>query len=341
MRPTAPIFVTLVLAAALGLASAPPAEAAHAHYLRLLRQGTFALEQGEPETAAADLRLACFGFLEEPPLLGECLVRLGLAQAAINDGEGFGETFRRVVEVEQRFGGFGAADLSAEERAAFEAAIVERIPPRTLGYSDVFRHLIPHQPNRPKVQEEPTRRSAPPERSEPEPPPSPPPSPTPPPSTETARPAEPTRLSREDRATLQRAGQLLERAEQRSELDEPYRMARQVADANPGSRDAQHLTAVIAYRSSRWSEAVRYFRRGGDPGDDNPEILFYLAVAQYESGDLPGARATLRRSLPRLEKTPFVRRYQEKILGAESLSTEGPRGSANNEAEPRRGNRGA
>jgi len=313
------IAATLTLATALLLGPAVPARAAHPHYLRLLRQGTFSLEQGEPAAAARDLRLACFGFLEEPPLLGECLVRLGLAQAAAGDDEGFGETFRRVVEVEQRFGGFGAAALSAEERAAFEAEITERIPARTLGYSGVFRHLIPRDTTRPAREEEPPKPKEPTgaERSE---------EPSPPPTE--APPAMPVQLSQQERSTLERARGLLERAEQRNELDEPYRLARQVADANPGSKEAQHLAAVIAYRSSRWSEAVRYFRRGGDPGDGNPETLFYLAVAQYESGDLPGARNTLRRSLPRLEKTPFVLRYQEKILGTERPSTERPGGDA-------------
>jgi len=311
------IAATLTLATALLLGPTVPAQAAHPHYLRLLRQGTFSLEQGEPAAAARDLRLACFGFLEEPPLLGECLVRLGLAQAAAGDDEGFGETFRRVVEVEQRFGGFGAAALSAEERREFEAEITARIPPRTLGYSGVFRHLVPRDTTRPAEGEGQPKEPSGTERSE---------GASPPPTE--APPMKPAQLSQQERSTLEQARVLLERAEQRNELDEPYRLARQVADANPGSKEAQHLAAVIAYRSSRWSEAVRYFQRGGDPGDDNPETLFYLAVAQYESGDLAGARNTLRRSLPRLEKTPFVLRYQEKILGAESLSTERPGGDA-------------
>lgn len=331
MRSTAATLAALLL-----LSLAAPARAAHPHYLRLLRQGTFALEQGEAAAAVRDLRLACFGFLEEPPLLGECLVRLGLSQAAAGDDEGFGATFRRVVEVEQRFGGFGAAALSAEERAAFEAAIVERIPPRTLGYSDVFRHLVPREPSRPDGKEKEERE----EKETPREPGGTEHSEEAPPEAVEAPPKTRSQLSRQDRSTLERARVLVERAGQRSDLEEPYRLARRVADANPASREAQHLAAVIAYRSSRWNDAVRYFRRGGDPGDGNPETLFYLAVAQYESGDLAGARDTLRRSLPRLEQTPFVRRYQEKILGTGALSTERPRvdaGGASRHGSEQRG----
>jgi hypothetical protein len=91
-----------------------------------------------------------------------------------------------------------------------------------------------------------------------------------------------------------------------------------VADSNPGSREAQHLAAVIAYRAAQWQEAVRYFRQGGDPGNGSPESLFYYAVSLYETGEREEAAEVLRRSLPRLEHTPFVRSYESKILGESS-----------------------
>jgi len=338
-RPTVPrVAAALVLSATLGallLAGAAPAHAAHPHYLRLLRQGTFALERGDAARATRDLRLACFGFLDEPPLLGQCLVRLGLAQAAADDDDGFLDTFRRVVEVEERFGGYAAADLTSDERADFEAQVVARIPKKTLSYSAAFARLAKADepaatgagsgtapaaedrrgadsardsasgtPSTPQAagqgsSAKPPRRSPPPDSR----------------ATERTPPAGDGTLSAADRADLDRARQLLSKATRRSDLDAPLQIARRVADDNPRSREAQHLTAVIAYRASRWQEAVTYFRRGGVPSEDNAENLFYYAVALYESGETEAAADAMRRSLPHLETTPFVERYRDRILG--------------------------
>jgi hypothetical protein len=40
-----------------------------------------------------------------------------------------------------------------------------------------------------------------------------------------------------------------------------------------------------------------------------------MAVSLYESGDATGAAAALRRSLPNLQRTPYVDGYARKILG--------------------------
>jgi hypothetical protein len=97
-----------------------------------------------------------------------------------------------------------------------------------------------------------------------------------------------------------------------------FYLARELADASPAAREAQFLAAEIAYRLSLWNDALRYFERGGDPGVEQPERLFYLAVCLYETGDLEGAARTLRRCLPRIKRTPFVQSYASKILQAEA-----------------------
>lgn len=327
--------------------AAVPVTAAHPHYERLLQRGTYALEREAYPEAVQDLRLACFGLLEEPPKLAVCLTRLAVAQARIDDGEGFLDTFRRVVEVEERFGAYAEAALEPDTRRRFEAVVTARIPSWTLEATPAFAHLVgdgtaeappeqaateapPPPPNPPAAPEEPPE-SAPPPPETPDPPSEAPPeavpkepgdppaeaapeetqAPPPRPAAGAARPE----LGPEDRETLERAYQLLGQARTREDLEEPYRLTREVADANPAARGAQHLAAVIAYRSARWQEAVRYFRRGGDPGDDDPEALFYLAVSLYEAGEPEAAAAALRRSLPRIERTPFVRSYEAKILG--------------------------
>lgn len=136
----------------------------------------------------------------------------------------------------------------------------------------------------------------------------------PPASANRSAPARPD-LPVADRDKLERARQLAAGIQHAGQLAEPLRLAIEVAEANPASAEAQHLAGLLAYRASRWQEAVTYFRRGGDPGDDRPVLLFYLAVSSYETGDRAAAAAALERALPRLEKTPLVESYRRKILG--------------------------
>jgi tetratricopeptide (TPR) repeat protein len=121
-------------------------------------------------------------------------------------------------------------------------------------------------------------------------------------------------LSAAERETVAKAERLLTATTSR-DLQEALRLARQVADAHPDAREVQYLAGEAAYRNSRWADAAVFFKRGGAPGDDRPELLFYMAVALYEVGDQPGAAAALRRSLPNLQKTPYVEGYVKRILG--------------------------
>ena len=78
----------------------------------------------------------------------------------------------------------------------------------------------------------------------------------------------------------------------------------------------QHTAAEIAYRASRWADAVRHFRHGGDPGEGQPLLLFYLAVSLWETGSQQEAAAVMRRCDGKLRPTPFVQAYRDRILGA-------------------------
>jgi tetratricopeptide (TPR) repeat protein len=126
----------------------------------------------------------------------------------------------------------------------------------------------------------------------------------------------PASLSDADAARLAEARDLAAKARVSAELDQASKLARQVADANPGSAEAQLLAGEIAYRGSQFSEAVHYLGAAGDAIQRKPTLLFYLAVAQYETGDLVAAKRSLEGSLHRIQRTPFVERYAQKITGA-------------------------
>ena len=72
-----------------------------------------------------------------------------------------------------------------------------------------------------------------------------------------------------------------------------------------------------AYRISRWSDAATYFRRGGDPGEDEPERLFYMAVSLYESGTPPAPPPPSSARCPTSSGPPTSSPTAQKILGGQ------------------------
>jgi hypothetical protein len=127
-------------------------------------------------------------------------------------------------------------------------------------------------------------------------------------------------LSAAERADLDRAQELAKAGN----LDGALALARWVADARSDLAEPQFLAAELAYRTMQWNEAVAYFRRGGDPGDGKPLLLFYQAVALYETGDRAGAAAPLKRCLPNIKHTPFVEGYARAILGETAPALQKP-----------------
>jgi tetratricopeptide (TPR) repeat protein len=353
LLPTAKRLATVV-AVAIALTAAV-AQAADPFYTRLLREGADSYNRKDYFTAVRQLRLACFGFLDEPDLLADGLTRLALAQAATGDTAGFDKTFERIVEVEERFQGYSHAQTPADVRAAFEKLVVKLIPAATLAERPSFARLLAPPP---KATATPT--SAPPpsptRASIPTPAPTATPTATPGAVSPTATPTEvstatptPTRTAAPPTATPAPASTsaltsppeprpaagvqaapaaagsptLLEQTEldairklvRQDQFDQALVRAKRLADAHADLPEAQYVVAELAYRTLRWSEAVAYFRRGGDPGDSRPLLLFYEAISLYESGDRSGAAAFLKRSLPKIEHTRYVDDYTRKILG--------------------------
>ncbi|MGV8042503.1 MAG: tetratricopeptide repeat protein [Thermoanaerobaculaceae bacterium] len=131
------------LATAFLLLAAMPLLAADSFYLGMLRRGTDAFNRRDFPEAVRLLRIACFGFLEEPELLVDGLTRLGLAQLETGDKEAFRATFERVQEAESRFGAYSKAQIAPEQRTAFESAVLRSVPPATLQADPTFTRLVP------------------------------------------------------------------------------------------------------------------------------------------------------------------------------------------------------
>lgn len=317
------IRTKIALLALILLGAVRPAAAADPFYDSLLRQGSQQYDREEFADAAKTLRLACFGLLDEPLVLGGCLARLALAQDRTGDVDGFEDTFRRLTEVEERFQGYSNASLAPELRAALEQRLAARIPVSTMRSIPAFRTLADRteaaeaakpatrpagrepKPRSTRAQEERKPVSAPPAN----------PSINPPAAVAPATAPATAALSDAEREKMTEARKLLTAEGKIKELRQAFDLAREVADAHPDSTEAQHLAAEAAYRISRWKEAAEYFKRGGEPGTDQPELLFYMAVSLYESGDAQAAATVLRRSLPNLQRTPYVDAYARKILG--------------------------
>ena len=325
-------FLLLTASATLSPATA----AIDPFYQGLLRSGQTAFDIKDYASAVRDLRLACFGMLDEPKVLADCLARLALAQDRANDLEGFRGTFQRLVDVEERFKAYSQGNLPAELRASLEQRLAARLPASALQSTPAFRPAAaaavpstPAPPIRPSAgtaaKPEPRRPVQAPVNGSSAPAPAPSKGPagtstgTTTPGTvesvESVIPADAKPLTEAERKKLIQARQLLGERREAKELKDAYQLAREVADAHPDLKEAQHLAAEGAYRISRWSDATTYFRRGGDPGENEPERLFYMAVSLYESGDAAAAAAALKRALPNLKRTTYVDSYVRKIQG--------------------------
>ena len=140
MRRTILPLLSLLFAATIApLAAAAPPDP---FYLDLLREGERAFARGDVRGAARDLRLACFGLLDEPRLLAGCLGQLLLAQHAAGSGDEAAATATRLVEVEERFQGFSRAELPAATRTAVEERLAALLPAETLTRAPAFAALL-------------------------------------------------------------------------------------------------------------------------------------------------------------------------------------------------------
>jgi hypothetical protein len=131
--------------ALLGAASlAMPAAAYDDFYARRLELGKQAFAAGKPADAAEELRVACFGMVDAPAALTECVARLVLAQEGAGRTADANATMDRFLKLEKRFGLFAGTALEPPLKAGFRDLVKKRkgvdlappVPTRLNGASD-------------------------------------------------------------------------------------------------------------------------------------------------------------------------------------------------------------
>ncbi len=129
-------MATFVLATTTAIS---PVWAADPFYTNLLETGKTALAVSDFATATHNLRVACFGLLDEPDNLAVGLSHLALAQHGAGDTDAFRATATRLLDLESRFSAYSNARIDSETRGAFEQRLVEVIPYERLQGLPIFR----------------------------------------------------------------------------------------------------------------------------------------------------------------------------------------------------------
>jgi tetratricopeptide (TPR) repeat protein len=283
------ILALLALVPGFILGAAAPADD---FYLVRLQAGKAEAAAGRPYEAIDDLKIASFGFLDQPALLIEGLSRLALAQAAAGRNDDAEATLRRMVEIERRYDGWAQADLEPGTRAAVAAVVGKKLG------ADAAKLLeMPVATPVPAATPTPT--------AIPTPLPAPLQVPAPPPVS-VIGPASPPASA----AILVESKSLVNQGRYVENL---RRLVAAVA-ASPGDRELRKALLEGAALTKDWGTAVaqleplRPFRDGEEPW------MFYGAVALSETGKAAEARDLAEKALPRLSRSPFVDYYARKIV---------------------------
>jgi hypothetical protein len=111
---------------------AAPVFAADDFYEQQLRAGKADAQANRLPQAADELRIAAFGFLQQPALLQEALIRLAVVQIALGQTGDASKTIDRFVDVEQRFPQYASVQVETPIKTKFEEMLAAQIPRPTL-----------------------------------------------------------------------------------------------------------------------------------------------------------------------------------------------------------------
>ncbi len=123
-------------------------------YLSLLEEGKRDLQSQEWINAGETLRIACFGMLEEPEFLVECLVWLSVAEQQYKADEAYLKTFGRILRLEEQYSAYSKASLTDPQRESFKETVLRKVPRSVLDTSATFSQWIPVPSQLPEEAEE-------------------------------------------------------------------------------------------------------------------------------------------------------------------------------------------
>ena len=129
---------TTLFLLALLIVAGPATAVIDPFYRDRMENGIRAFEQGNWEVAAHQLRIACFGHLEEPASLVAGLVRLAIVEARRGDEDAFRSIFSRLVDLEERFSAYSSAGIPTTVRQQFEGLASQLVPADLLRASSGF-----------------------------------------------------------------------------------------------------------------------------------------------------------------------------------------------------------
>ncbi|MEM8998224.1 MAG: hypothetical protein AAGF23_25805, partial [Acidobacteriota bacterium] len=118
--------------------------------------------------------------------------------------------------------------------------------------------------------------------------------------------------SQADVATLDRGWTTL-RTDARDRFPATFAEISALASTYGEWSEAQHLAAELAYRLSRWDDAIVFFERAEAVSTLRPDQQFYLAVALFKAGRQSAAEARLDACLPQIQPSDFVNFWTERI----------------------------
>lgn len=277
-----------------------------------LKAGQVEYQAKRYREAVDEFRVAAFGYLDQPVLLQECLVRLTLALAAAGKQADVDATLTRFLEVERRFGTYAKANLEPDTRAAFWALLTKRLPPATIaGIPSLSKSTGggPADEAKPPRPEKPASSAlaaaAPPPAMSPKvaSPPPPAAAEAPPAGTAAAPAAKSTEVLAESRKLIA-AGKAVE----------AERTLSAAVNSNPGDRDLRLALLEAACLARVYGVGAAQLPAVMPFADTEAVPMFYAAVVLYETGKPKEAKDYLKRAAPGVSG-PLVDEYSKKILG--------------------------
>ena len=306
--------------------------------------------------AAEHLRIASFGFLDEPKRLSQTMAMLTVVHAALGRTADIETSLQRFVEVEKQFRSYDGNVLDPGVRARFETILVRSIPKATLAAIPSLAKLV--QPatvpataqRKPAPAPVPQPASAPPPQTPvpqtasatvpqiavpvtPQKPAATMPAQNPPPgSAQSSAPASsqkpapavaPKNPPAPAKPRVRTTAEAVAEAQTlitANRVPEAITILNEAVIRDQSRRDLRLLLLQSAILTKNWNLGAAQVNALQPFLDSEPVFMFYGAVALFESGRVAESRTLLNRALPRVARSAYVDQYASRILNARTGS---------------------